>query len=109
MIHPHRGGGAEDYIRDWLRLYIGKKMLKDENVIRVGIDIGGTFTDFVLFDSNRQKLVLHKSLTTPSDPSHGAMLGSKRCWKNQTWITRGNPGGSWDHTGHELNNRAQGR
>ena len=50
-------------------------MSKDENEIRVGIDIGGTFTDFVLFDSNRQKLVLHKSLTTPSDPSHGAMLG----------------------------------
>ena len=50
-------------------------MLKDKNEIRVGIDIGGTFTDFVLFDSNRQKLVLHKSLTTPSDPSHGAMLG----------------------------------
>ena len=50
-------------------------MLKDEHGIRVGIDIGGTFTDFVLFDSNRQKLVLHKSLTTASDPSHGAMLG----------------------------------
>ena len=50
-------------------------MSKNENEIRVGIDIGGTFTDFVLFDANRQKLVLHKSLTTPSDPSHGAMLG----------------------------------
>ena len=50
-------------------------MSKDENEIRVGIDIGGTFTDFVLLHESEQKLVLHKSLTTPSDPSRGAMLG----------------------------------
>ncbi|NCF48208.1 MAG: hypothetical protein GWP36_01645 [Bacteroidetes bacterium] len=43
--------------------------------IRVGIDIGGTFTDFVLFDESKQELVLHKSLTTPVDPSYGAMMG----------------------------------
>jgi 5-oxoprolinase (ATP-hydrolysing) len=42
---------------------------------RVGIDIGGTFTDFVLADSESGRLRLHKCLTTPKDPSVGALDG----------------------------------
>ncbi len=42
---------------------------------RVGIDIGGTFTDFVLFDAERRHLRLHKCLTTPKDPAAGALEG----------------------------------
>ena len=42
---------------------------------RVGIDIGGTFTDFVLFDAERRQLRLHKCLTTPKDPAAGALEG----------------------------------
>jgi 5-oxoprolinase (ATP-hydrolysing) len=41
----------------------------------VGLDIGGTFTDFVLFDHERGTLALHKRLTTPDDPAEGALHG----------------------------------
>ena len=42
---------------------------------RIGFDIGGTFTDFILLDSERQHIRLHKCLTTPADPSVGALEG----------------------------------
>ena len=42
---------------------------------RVGFDIGGTFTDFVLHDAEREQITLHKCLTTPRDPSVGALEG----------------------------------
>ena len=43
--------------------------------IRIGFDIGGTFTDFVLADARDGSLRLHKRLTTPADPAVGAMEG----------------------------------
>jgi len=42
---------------------------------RVGIDIGGTFTDFALLDTADQRLVIHKQLTTPGDPSQSVLSG----------------------------------
>src|ERR1700736_162861 len=42
---------------------------------RVGLDIGGTFTDFVLSDRERRRIALHKCLTTPQDPSVAALAG----------------------------------
>ena len=42
---------------------------------RMGFDIGGTFTDLVLVDTAENKLDLHKCLTTPNDPSAGALEG----------------------------------
>jgi N-methylhydantoinase A len=44
---------------------------------RVGIDIGGTFTDFALLRSANTgpELVLHKNLSTPEDRSLGVMSG----------------------------------
>src|SRR5947208_2709182 len=42
---------------------------------RVGLDIGGTFTDFVLYDEARQRISLYKCLTTPRDPSIAALEG----------------------------------
>ena len=42
---------------------------------RVGFDIGGTFTDFILLDTERHEIRLHKCLTTPQDPSVGALAG----------------------------------
>ena len=35
---------------------------------KIAIDIGGTFTDGVMFDVETGKIWLEKSLTTPSDP-----------------------------------------
>ena len=40
---------------------------------RVGIDIGGTFTDFALLKGD--EVVLHKNLSTPEDRSLGVMEG----------------------------------
>ena len=42
---------------------------------RLGFDIGGTFTDFVLLDAATGGISLHKCLTTPSDPADGALDG----------------------------------
>lgn len=42
---------------------------------RVGFDIGGTFTDFVLFDTEQGRVHLHKRLTSADDPSRSALLG----------------------------------
>ena len=35
----------------------------------VGIDIGGTFTDFALYDSDTDDVAVHKVRSTPSDPA----------------------------------------
>ena len=42
---------------------------------RVGLDIGGTFTDFILVDCVTRAVRLHKCLTTPHDPAEGALAG----------------------------------
>jgi 5-oxoprolinase (ATP-hydrolysing) len=46
-----------------------------EATYRVGLDIGGTFTDFVLYDSSNRRISLYKCLTTPHDPSAAALDG----------------------------------
>jgi N-methylhydantoinase A len=42
---------------------------------RIGVDIGGTFTDFALVDDATGQVVVHKQLTTPSDPSIAFLEG----------------------------------
>lgn len=39
--------------------------------LRIGIDIGGTFVDAILFDQNTGAIRLEKALTTPQNPSIG--------------------------------------
>lgn len=48
---------------------------------RLGIDIGGTFTDFALLDQAGQKLAIHKQLTTPLDPSAAVIDGIQEILK----------------------------
>ena len=36
---------------------------------RIGVDIGGTFTDLVLYDDTTGRIAIGKTLTTPRDPS----------------------------------------
>jgi len=43
---------------------------------RIGVDIGGTFTDFALFDDDRRVAYTHKQLTSPSDPSQAVIEGA---------------------------------
>ena len=45
-------------------------------MLRIGVDIGGTFTDFALHDSAGQRLAIHKRLTTPDDPSRAVIEGT---------------------------------
>jgi N-methylhydantoinase A len=40
-----------------------------------GADVGGTFTDIVLYDSVTRRLTAHKLLTTPDDPRGGIVDG----------------------------------
>ena len=42
---------------------------------RLGVDIGGTFTDFALVDDDSGTLLLHKQLTSPEDPSRSVLSG----------------------------------
>ena len=44
----------------------------------IGVDVGGTFTDVVLFDSETSETAVHKVPTTPDDPSRGVMQGVAR-------------------------------
>ena len=46
--------------------------------IKLGIDVGGTFTDFVLLDEEKSAFQVGKILTTPQDPSIGVIEGTKR-------------------------------
>src|SRR5258707_5388967 len=41
----------------------------------LGIDIGGTFTDVVIYRHDDGYIFSHKELTTPSNPTLGAMTG----------------------------------
>lgn len=41
---------------------------------KIGIDVGGTFTDFLIIDDEGQ-VQIHKSPSTPGDPSNGLMNG----------------------------------
>ncbi len=42
---------------------------------RLGIDVGGTFTDLVVVDEATGALRVGKVLTTPKDPAHGVVTG----------------------------------
>ncbi|OPX38408.1 MAG: hypothetical protein B1H13_11380 [Desulfobacteraceae bacterium 4484_190.3] len=46
-----------------------------EKTYRLGCDIGGTFTDFVLLNDETGEIRIHKCLTTPSDPSDAVVQG----------------------------------
>src|SRR5919199_6614068 len=44
----------------------------------LAIDIGGTFTDIVVYDHERAQSVSHKELTTPHAPAEGVITGIRR-------------------------------
>ncbi|HMQ53958.1 MAG TPA: hydantoinase/oxoprolinase family protein, partial [Anaerolineae bacterium] len=43
--------------------------------MRIGIDIGGTFTDFVIFDETKQQFQTFKLLSTPDAPEDAVLSG----------------------------------
>ena len=44
---------------------------------KLGIDIGGTFTDFALLDEETGHIEIHKQLTTPHEPSECVLDGAR--------------------------------
>ena len=51
------------------------EMMTMQPRLRIGIDIGGTFTDFVVFDYRSNELHSFKMPSTPDDPSQAVLLG----------------------------------
>jgi N-methylhydantoinase A/oxoprolinase/acetone carboxylase beta subunit len=44
---------------------------------RLGVDVGGTFTDLIYVDDEAGKILVHKLATTPEDPAEGTVRGVK--------------------------------
>jgi len=53
---------------------------------RIGIDIGGTFTDFLLFDGETGRFSIAKTLTTPDEPARAVATGIEQL-SDQTGIS----------------------
>mgnify|MGYP001454238547 CR=1 FL=1 len=62
---------------------------------RMGVDIGGTFTDLVMTDVATGRLFNEKVLTTPDDPSRGVLGGIELILKNNEV-----PAGDVEHVIH---------
>ena len=65
MANSQHAPGLGDALR-----WVGK--------VRIGVDVGGTFTDFVLIDDDRNLVHTGKRLTTPGDPSRAIVEGIER-------------------------------
>ena len=61
-------GGAE-------RATLASPLQTTRQSLRAGIDIGGTFTDLVVYDDATGEFVVGKTLTTPDDPSRAIEAG----------------------------------
>ena len=55
---------------------------KTQGRYRVGVDIGGTFTDLVMVDARTGSLFNEKVLTTPHDPAVGVLAGIELILRN---------------------------
>ena len=72
---------------------------------RLGCDIGGTFTDFVLLNDQTGEIKTDKCLTTPKDPSDAVEQGIREMEKTTPGFvekldevdSRNNPGHQFDY------------
>ena len=51
------------------------RLTTDDSRLRAGVDIGGTFTDLIVYDDASGAFVVGKTLTTPDDPSRAIESG----------------------------------
>jgi len=56
--------------------------------MRIGIDIGGTFTDFVVFDPSTGEINTFKFASTPHDPAEAVLLGLEEVSKQYPVTSR---------------------
>ena len=54
----------------------------------IGVDVGGTFTDFFAFDDADDRIVLHKVPSTPANPARGRHRGPARAGAATASISR---------------------
>ena len=45
---------------------------------RIGVDVGGTFTDLILVDEESGRITVDKVPSTPDDPARGVVDGIRR-------------------------------
>ena len=45
---------------------------------RIGVDVGGTFTDLILVDEESGRITVDKVPSTPDDPARGIVRGHPR-------------------------------
>ena len=57
-------------------------------VYRISVDIGGTFTDFCVFDQDTSELITQKVLSTPNDPGNEIINGVDELIKNKNLIPK---------------------
>jgi N-methylhydantoinase A len=63
---------------EWRVSIVGDQSLTSLASLRIGVDIGGTFTDLLLFDAESGEYFLGKILTTPDDPSRAVQDGIRQ-------------------------------
>lgn len=54
--------------------------------LRIGIDVGGTFTDGILIDEDSGSFTIAKVPSTPADPSEGFMEAVRRLFENHQGV-----------------------
>jgi len=52
--------------------------------LRIGIDIGGTFTDFVIYDPSTQQIETFKALSTPGNPALAVLSGLEQIFASRS-------------------------
>jgi N-methylhydantoinase A len=62
---------------------VGLIIMASAGAFSLGIDIGGTFTDVVLFDEVQGHYFSHKQLTTPADPTEGVIEGVRHLFARE--------------------------
>ena len=50
----------------------------DDSMIRSGVDIGGTFTDVIIFDEETGEIEIAKTPSTPANPAEGVIDGLRK-------------------------------
>ena len=70
----------------WRRTQLMKRAERKAQSVRVGVDTGGTFTDFVYHAGGRQHLF--KVASTPADPSLAITQGLERIARETGWRVR---------------------
>ena len=46
-----------------------------DNALHLGVDVGGTFTDLILYDEGSNQIYVHKLPSTPADPAVAIVQG----------------------------------